>query len=88
MCNLPCALCESFEPHYYGVDDKEELLLQVHLKLLTHTQEEGTLIDHDDEQKFLSIADFLASHSLPALINNMHAAAAESLKRLLSFFIH
>uniref|UniRef100_A0A7C8Z8Z7 Peroxisome biogenesis protein 3-2 n=1 Tax=Opuntia streptacantha TaxID=393608 RepID=A0A7C8Z8Z7_OPUST len=42
--------------------------------------EEGTLIDHDDEQKFLSIADFLATHSLPALINNMHTAAAESLK--------
>lgn len=42
--------------------------------------EEGALIDHDDEQRFLSIADFLASHSLPALISNVHAAAAESLK--------
>lgn len=42
--------------------------------------EEGTLIDHDDEQKFLSSADFLATHGLPALINTMQAAAVEILK--------
>lgn len=43
-------------------------------------QEEGTLIDHDDEQKFLSSADFLASHGLPFLLTNMQAAAAEILR--------
>lgn len=43
-------------------------------------QEEADPIDRHDQQKFLASADFLSNYSIPALISNMHAAAAEVLK--------
>ncbi|KAJ8773112.1 hypothetical protein K2173_028289 [Erythroxylum novogranatense] len=42
--------------------------------------EDLDLIDRNDEQKFLTSADFLASDGLPILISNMQAAVTECLK--------
>uniref|UniRef100_A0A2P2K014 Uncharacterized protein MANES_06G008500 n=1 Tax=Rhizophora mucronata TaxID=61149 RepID=A0A2P2K014_RHIMU len=54
----------------------------------SHSLEDVDLIGHDDEQKFLSSADFLANDGLLALISNMQAAVAEVLKgkQLRDFF--
>lgn len=46
----------------------------------SHLLEEADPIDRHDQQKFLASADFLSNYSIPALISNMHAAAAEVLK--------
>ncbi|GAB4845280.1 hypothetical protein Ancab_038689 [Ancistrocladus abbreviatus] len=46
----------------------------------SHLLVEANLIDHDDEQKFLASADFLASYGLPTLIYNVQAAATEFLR--------
>lgn len=44
------------------------------------SQEELDLIDRDDEQKFLSSADFLVTNAMPGLILNMQTAVSEVLK--------
>lgn len=43
-------------------------------------QEELDVIDRDDEQKFLSSADFLVTNAMPGLILNMQSAVSEVLK--------
>ncbi|KAH0920920.1 hypothetical protein HID58_020938 [Brassica napus] len=43
-------------------------------------QEELDVIDRDDEQKFLSSADFLVTNAMPGLISNMQSAVSEVLK--------
>jgi peroxin-3 len=43
-------------------------------------QEEVDLIDRDDEQKFLSSADFLVTNAMPSLISDMQGSAEEVLK--------
>lgn len=44
-------------------------------------QEELDLIDREDEQKFLTSADYLATNSMPSLIFHMKSAVKEVLKR-------
>ncbi|CAN8269127.1 unnamed protein product [Cochlearia groenlandica] len=46
----------------------------------SHLLEELDLIDREDEQKFLSSADFLATNGMPSLISNMQSAVKEVLK--------
>lgn len=46
----------------------------------SHLLEELDLIDRDDEQKFLSSADFLVTNAMPGLISNMQSAVSEVLK--------
>ncbi|CAN6930341.1 unnamed protein product [Brassica oleracea] len=46
----------------------------------SHLLEELDLIDRDDEQKFLSSADFLVTNAMPGLILNMQTAVSEVLK--------
>ncbi|CAH8300165.1 unnamed protein product [Eruca vesicaria subsp. sativa] len=46
----------------------------------SHLLEELDLIDRDDEQKFLSSADFLVTNAMPSLILNMQTAVKEVLK--------
>lgn len=48
------------------------------------SQEELDLIDRDDEQKFLSSADFLVTNAMPSLITNMQSAVSEVLKGYVS----
>lgn len=48
--------------------------------LFVFGQEELDLIDRDDEQKFLTSADFLATSGMPSLISNMQSAVKEVLK--------
>ncbi|EXB69126.1 Peroxisome biogenesis protein 3-2 [Morus notabilis] len=43
-------------------------------------EDDGDLIDRDDQQRFLASADFLSTYALPALISNMQAAVTEVLK--------
>jgi len=44
------------------------------------SQDELDLIERDDEQKFLTSADFLATSGMPSLISNMQNAVKEVLK--------
>ncbi|KAL1214083.1 Peroxisome biogenesis protein 3-2 [Cardamine amara subsp. amara] len=46
----------------------------------SHLLEELDLIDRDDEQKFLSSADFLVTNAMPSLISDMQIAVKEVLK--------
>lgn len=46
----------------------------------SHLIDESNLIDHEDEQKFLSSADYLATCGLPALTYDLQAAATEYLR--------
>ncbi|ESQ48095.1 hypothetical protein EUTSA_v10020989mg [Eutrema salsugineum] len=46
----------------------------------SHLLEELDLIDRDDEQKFLTSADYLATNGMPSLISNMKSAVKEVLK--------
>ncbi|KAL1221643.1 Peroxisome biogenesis protein 3-1 [Cardamine amara subsp. amara] len=46
----------------------------------SHLLEELDLIDRDDEQKFLTSADFLGTNGMPSLISNMQSAVKEVLK--------
>ncbi|KFK36073.1 hypothetical protein AALP_AA4G073900 [Arabis alpina] len=46
----------------------------------SHLLEELDLIDRDDEQKFLSSADYLVTNAMPSLISDMQAAVNEVLK--------
>ncbi|KAF8105895.1 hypothetical protein N665_0152s0030 [Sinapis alba] len=46
----------------------------------SHLLEELDLIDRDDEQKFLSSADFLVTNAMRSLISNMQSAVSEVLK--------
>ncbi|EOA38868.1 hypothetical protein CARUB_v10011233mg [Capsella rubella] len=46
----------------------------------SHVLEELDLIDRNDEQKFLSSADFLVTNAMPSLISDMQDAAREVLK--------
>ncbi|XP_010551146.1 PREDICTED: peroxisome biogenesis protein 3-2-like [Tarenaya hassleriana] len=46
----------------------------------SHLLEDLDLIDRDDEQKFLSSADFLATRGMPGLISNIQGAVIEVLK--------
>ncbi|GMH14960.1 hypothetical protein Nepgr_016801 [Nepenthes gracilis] len=46
----------------------------------SHLLEDANPINHEDEQNFLGSSDFLASSGLPTLINDMQAAATESLR--------
>ncbi|VVA98080.1 unnamed protein product [Arabis nemorensis] len=46
----------------------------------SHLLEELDLIDRDDEQKFLTSADYLATSGMPSLISNMKSAVKEVLK--------
>ncbi|WZY97112.1 hypothetical protein YC2023_069441 [Brassica napus] len=46
----------------------------------SHLLEELDVIDRDDEQKFLSSADFLVTNAMPGLILNMQSAVSEVLK--------
>ncbi|KAJ4874223.1 Peroxisome biogenesis protein 3-1 [Raphanus sativus] len=47
----------------------------------SHLLEELDLIDREDEQKFLTSADYLATNSMPSLIFHMKSAVKEVLKR-------
>ncbi|XP_038878566.1 peroxisome biogenesis protein 3-2-like [Benincasa hispida] len=47
----------------------------------SHLLEEADLIDRDDQQKFLSISDFLCNYGLNALIPKLQVAVGEVLKR-------
>jgi peroxin-3 len=46
----------------------------------SHLLDELDLIERDDEQKFLTSADFLATSGMPSLISNMQNAVKEVLK--------
>lgn len=48
--------------------------------LFLSLQDDGDLIDRDDQQRFLASADFLSTYGLPALISNMQVAVTEVLK--------
>ncbi|PON71894.1 Peroxin [Parasponia andersonii] len=43
-------------------------------------EDDGDLIDRDDQQRFLASADFLSISGLPTLISNMQAAVTEVIK--------
>lgn len=49
------------------------------IKIFT-LQEELDLIGRDDEQKFLSSADYLVTNAMPSLISDMQNAVKEVLK--------
>lgn len=49
------------------------------------SQEELDLIDREDEQKFLTSADYLATNSMPSLISHVKSAVKEVLKGYISF---
>lgn len=42
-------------------------------------QEDGELIDRDDQQKFLASSDYLSTYGMPSLILHIQAAAIEVL---------
>ncbi|XP_027123884.1 peroxisome biogenesis protein 3-2-like [Coffea arabica] len=46
----------------------------------SHLLDEADLIDRDDEQQFLAIADFLSNYEIPTLIASIEAATSEVLK--------
>ena len=48
------------------------------------SQEELDLIDREDEQKFLTSADYLATNSMPSLISHVKSAVKEVLKGYIS----
>lgn len=50
-------------------------------------QEELDLIDRDDEQKFLSSADFLVTNAMPSLISDMQGAVEEVLRGYVAKFV-
>lgn len=48
--------------------------------LFLFLQDDGDLIDWDDQQRFLGSADFLSTNGLPTLISNVQAAVTEVIK--------
>ena len=52
--------------------------------LFFFSQEELDLIDREDEQKFLTSADYLATNSMPSLISHVKSAVKEVLKGYIS----
>ncbi|CAK9185597.1 unnamed protein product [Ilex paraguariensis] len=58
-----------------------KLLITIHLWPHSgNISEEADLIERNDEQQFLSSADFLSNDGLATLISNMQAAASGVLK--------
>lgn len=64
-----------------------DLLTVFSIKFLLFLQEELDLIDRDDEQKFLSSADFLVTNAMPSLISDMQGAVKEVLKGYVPKFV-
>lgn len=56
------------------------LFLLMYSLLFICLQDDGDLIDRDDQQRFLASADFLSTNGLPTLISNMQAAVTEVIK--------
>lgn len=64
-----------------------ELFTVSSIKFLFILQEELDLIDRDDEQKFLSSADFLVTNAMPSLISDMQGAVEEVLRGYVAKFV-
>ncbi|KAJ4884491.1 hypothetical protein Rs2_34584 [Raphanus sativus] len=75
---------KAFLPHGLITDKAQaverERVKTDYMPLILVRLEELDLIDRDDEQKFLSSADFLVTNAMPSLITNMQSAVSEVLK--------
>lgn len=56
--------------------------------VFSFSQEELDLIDREEEKKFLTSADYLATNGMPSLISDMKRAVKEVLKGYIYVTLH